>query len=281
VGIDTATDWLIPTLLDARSDYEGSLGDDQVILGSDVSGFDSGTGSVLGKDVSVAAVLAPTGTSFDKSIIVNINSARQYAAGNRGLDYYWEQYGEPSDLISAILINPEPESKERVLARLGGIQDTRVIERSVIVERSTKQLNVVFGILLVVGIVMAGASLLQLFAHYWSMAWERKSEFGLYGALGATRGDVRRLIGGEALIISGVGVILGLAGGGVFFSLLLGGIMAEESFPFIMPDARFILSACLGIALLFLALTALAVLFPLARISRIEPSQALQQVDIG
>jgi putative ABC transport system permease protein len=281
VGIDTTTDWLIFTLLDNSSDYDGSLGDDQVIIGGEVSGFDSGVGQVLGKNVSVAAVLAPTGTSFDKSIIVNIESARRYAAESQGLDYYWEQYGEPDNLISAILISPEPESKERTLARLGSIQDTRVIERSVIVERSTKQLGVVFGILLITGIVMAVASLLQLFAHYWSMAWERKSEFGLYGALGATRGDIRRLIGGEALVISGIGIIIGLAGGGVLFSLLLAGITAEESFPFIMPDARFVLGACLGIALLFLLLAAIAVLFPLTRILRIEPSQALQQVDIG
>jgi putative ABC transport system permease protein len=281
VGIDTATDWLIPTLLDDNSTYDGSLEDNQIILGSDVSGFDGGVGRVLGKDVSVVAVLAPTGTSFDKSIIVNINSARQYAANSQGLDYYWEQYGEPDNLISAVLINPEPESKDRALAQLGVIQDTRIIERSTIVERSTKQLSVVFNILLVTGIVMAAASLLQLFARYWSMAWERKSEFGLYGALGATRGDIRRLISGEAFIISGVGIIAGLAGGGALFSLLLGSIAAEESFPFIMPDARFILSACLGIALLFLVLTALAVLFPLTKISRIEPSQALQQVDIS
>jgi putative ABC transport system permease protein len=281
VGIDTATDWLVFTLLDGDSGYGGSLGDNQIIIGSDVSGFESGVGSVLGKDVSVAAVLAPTGTSFDKSIIVDINSARRYAADSQGLDYYWEQYGEPGNLVSAILINPEPETKERTIARLGSIQDTRVIERSAIVERSTKQLNVVFGILLVVGIVMAGASLLQLFAHCWSMAWERKSEFGLYGALGATRGDIRRLISGEAFIISGVGIIAGLAGGGALFSLLFGSITAEESFPFIMPDGGFILSVCLGIALVFLVLTALAVLFPLIRILRIEPSQALQQVDIG
>jgi putative ABC transport system permease protein len=281
VGIDTATDWLIPTLLDDSSNYDGSLKDDQIIIGSDVSGFDGGVGQVLGKDVSVVAVLAPTGASFDKSIIVNINSARQYAAGSQGLDYYWEQYGEPDDLISAVLINPESERKERALARLGSIQDTRVIERSTIVERSTKQLGVVFNILLITGIVMAAASLLQLFARYWSVAWERKSEFGLFRALGATRGDIRRLIGGEAFIISGTGIIAGLAGGGVLFSLLPGSIAAEESFPFIMPDARFILIACLSIALLFLVLTAMAVLFPLTRISRIEPSQALQQVDIS
>jgi putative ABC transport system permease protein len=281
VGIDTATDWLIPTLLDDNSNYDGSLKDDQIIIGSDVSGFDGGVGQVLGKEVFVVAVLAPTGASFDKSIIVSINSARHYAAGSQGLDYYWEQYGEPDGLISAVLINPEPERKERALARLGSIQDTRVIERSTIVERSTKQLNVVFNILLITGIVMAAASLLQLFARYWSVAWERKSEFGLFRALGATSGDIRRLISGEAFIISGIGIIAGLVGGGALFSLLLGTIAAEESFPFIMPDARFIFIACLGIALLFLVLTTIAVLFPLARISRIEPSQALQQVDIS
>jgi putative ABC transport system permease protein len=281
VGIDTATDWLIPTLLDSNQGYDGALDDSQIIIGSNVTGFESGTGKVLGRDVFVTAILAPTGTGLDRSIVVDIDSARRYAAESPGLNYYWEQYGKPDNLISAVLLNPEPESTERVLARLGSIQDTRAIERSTVVERSTEQLSVVFNILLATGIVMALASLLQLFARYWSVAWERRSEFGLYRALGATRSNIRRLIGGEAFILSGVGIIAGLVGGGALFSLLSESIAAGESFPFITPDALFVLCACLGIALLFLFLTALAVLFPLVKISRIDPSQALQQVDIS
>jgi len=41
-----------------------------------------------------------------------------------------------------------------------------------------------------------------------SLPWDRKGEWGLYRALGATRGDLKRLILGEAAILTGAGVTL-------------------------------------------------------------------------
>jgi putative ABC transport system permease protein len=281
VGIDAATDWLVPGLLDKTTVWDGRLSDRQVILGSNVEGFASGSGRVRGEDVAVIAVMAPTGTGLDDSIVVSIDYARHLATDALGSERFQEQNGAPSELISAILIDAVPGGEERLRTQLEALRDVRVVKRSEAIERSQEQLRVVFGLLAGMAAAMALASLLQLSARYYAVSWERKSELALYRALGATRGDLLRIICGEAFILTGAGALVGLAGGAGLFALTLVRLESTDSFPFLMPSASAFAISAVAVVLVFAFLTFLAIALPLRRVARIEPSLALQQVDIA
>ena len=101
---------------------------------------------------------------------------------------------------------------------------------------------------------------------------ERKTQIGMLRAIGATKRQIVRLFGKEAMILCLVSVplSLGLAYGGVkLFSLLMG-----ETFVF-APDWRFVLA---GVAVSVLCVL-LSAIVPLLIIARISPMQAIRDVE--
>jgi putative ABC transport system permease protein len=281
VGIDTASDWLVPTLLNDVTAWNQQLQDNQVILGSNVDGFEKGSGQVLGDSVTVIAVMVPTGTSFDDSIIVSAGYARRLSANLQGFQRFWEQNGSPFELISAILIDAQPDKAELLSAQLESLRDIRIVQRSNVIERSQHQLQTVFAALAAIAGIMALAALLQLSARYYSVAWERKNELALYRALGATKGYICRLICGEAFILTGVGTGAGLLAGAGLSALVLSQLASVEAFPFLMPSIPALTLMALMVVLSFMLITLLAIIVPLRKLSRIEPALALQQLDIS
>ena len=110
--------------------------------------------------------------------------------------------------------------------------------------------------------------------------WERKSELALYRAMGASKGQLRALIGGEVAAIVGAGLVSGLACGAGLYVVLMDLLQDGSAFPFISPDPgeTGALAAVLAAAFALLALAAIAA--PLAQIGRLDPSLAMQQGDI-
>ncbi|MEZ5316588.1 MAG: ABC transporter permease [Vicinamibacterales bacterium] len=96
---------------------------------------------------------------------------------------------------------------------------------------------------------------------------QRTREFGLRMALGASRWSVLRQVVGQGVVLTIVGIVLGLAGAS-FFSRLL------SSFLFETPATD--LSAHLGVALIFLAAALLAAAGPARRATSIDPLRALR-----
>jgi putative ABC transport system permease protein len=106
---------------------------------------------------------------------------------------------------------------------------------------------------------------------------ERRREMGLMRALGGTRGDIRLIVLGEALVLGFFGGIAGLVLG-VGVIELTDYLFATQvgDFPF-KPDSLFVIEwwmlfAGLGVAIVFCWLGAL---FPAIRASHIDPAAAL------
>ena len=166
-----------------------------------MTGFQGKTAVILGKTLRVAAVLAPTGTSLDYSILMPIDSARSLARSSPYLQLFWGKWGDPQGLISAILVDVDNHTQKSDVALaiddLGGLS---VIQASDVLQRIKDQMNILFLIMLGGGLLAAVASIFQFIARFFSLAWDRKGEWGLYRALGATRRDLKLLIAGEALV---------------------------------------------------------------------------------
>lgn len=136
------------------------------------------------------------------------------------------------------------------------------IEQSVLRERLMANLSLAFGIL-------AGClSTLGLYGVMSYIVVRRRNEIGIRFALGATRGNVYRLVARDATIM----VAAGLAAG-VVASLLLSQYAESLLFELKAKDPLILISA----AVLLAITAAIATLLPARRAARLEPITALRE----
>jgi putative ABC transport system permease protein len=106
---------------------------------------------------------------------------------------------------------------------------------------------------------------------------ERQRELGLLRAMGANKGHVFGLIISEAVIISFVGGIVGIAIGS---SLLLGFknvILDSLKLPYLLPSASALAELVSGAVLFAMATGLMASILPAASASKLEPYEAIRK----
>lgn len=277
IGIDPQTDWVVSPWADADL---SQLSDGQIVVGADMEADFSDNPRVLGHDVEVAAVLDATGSDLDGSVLMSMDQVRAFVKETPELAYLWDEYGDPDTLVSCVMVDVADGAEEAVAAELSDMPGLYVVQGSATVDRVADQLGSVFAIMLGAAALLVVATLFQLFARFFSLAWDRRSELALYRALGASRREISRLIVGEAGILVGGGVAAGIMLGAVLFLLVPGVLAGAGSFPFIAPSLALCVLCALGTAVLFAVIGLAAVAWPLARAGRIDPSSAMQTGDI-
>lgn len=278
IGFDAESDWLISPWADNLIDRK--LAEDEVIIGSKVAGFEGASSQILGHPVKIAARLDFTGTNLDQSILMDIDTVRTFSKNIPGYGHFWERYGEPETLVSALLVQTEEGKTASVASAISRLGNFKIIQQSIVLKAIQGQMQVVFLIMLACGILLVFTSILQLFGRFLSMAWDRKSELGLYRALGATKQDLRKLIAGEALILTGSGIFLGLLAGGGLYRIILNLLQRQSAFPFSTLGALTVATGMLGLVCLFSLISLIAVSVPLRQVGKIDPSLAMQRSDI-
>lgn len=120
------------------------------------------------------------------------------------------------------------------------------------------------GLVAVLAVTLAFVGLYSLLAH--SVA-RRTREIGLRVALGAARGEVIRMVMRDGLVLTAIGVSIGvpaaLAGSGVLRAMLFG---VSSGDPFVLTAA----------VLFFLALGLAAGIIPARRAAGVDPAIALR-----
>lgn len=277
IGYDAQSDWVISPWADKDI---SQIENNEVVIGCDVGGFESGSGIILGCTMQAAAVLEQTGTSLDSSIFVDMDTARELSAQIEGYEHFWDKYGEPETLISAVLVKTQEGKKTSVKNLIEMNGEYKCIVSGDVIEEIHSQMKIVFTIMFYACLLMCIAAVFQIFARFYSMAWDRKSELGLYMALGAARKDLKKIIYGEVGILVGIGTILGIGMGELLYRLLISFMMQESTFPFAEPGAGCITAAIGIIAVLAAGISYAAVLVPMRQISKIQPVLAMHKADI-
>ena len=116
----------------------------------------------------------------------------------------------------------------------------------------------------VVGLLLAAIGLYGVISY---AVTERTHELGVRIALGADRADVVRLVLGEALLMTGAGIALGLAG-----ALATTRLMQSLLFGVSSTDAV----TYAGISTLLLVTALVASYLPVRRATRVDPMVALR-----
>jgi len=265
-------------------DGREKLAPDEVIVGSELLGGMGKPGSLielLGYIFRLGYRLDPTGTALDYAILMPIDSARDLAAKSDALKPIWQDAGDPHQLVSALLIEVDDASHLTDISRkLEDLGPLKVIRAADTFQRLKRLMDAFVLVLAAAGVLTAIGGVAYLLGHFSSVAWDRKGEWALYRALGATKSRMVQLVVGESVTLSLVGALAGLPLGYGLYRLAFVHLSAQNAFPFVAPSGLLLLSGSLGALTLYGLIGFLAAAIPALRVAQLEPALTMAQGDI-
>jgi putative ABC transport system permease protein len=270
LGYDPDSDWIVAPWL--KKIDKAALADDEVILGANIPTWTQDRISILGKWYNIVAIAEKTGASLDNSLFVSMEEARRVARESPLLQKVWQREGDPAGLISTVLLKTAPKADiNLIIEKIQNEGYLKTIVASEVKERIASQFAALGLLLAGAGLLAALCAIFHLFARFYSMIVERQAEWGLYMALGASAGDLSRLVLGEAAAVALGGAFLGLPLGGLLY---LGGLAVLESyqhFPYLQPPPSFMAAAAAALTLGVFIFSMLSAWLPALRLNQVEP----------
>jgi len=276
IAFDPETDFTITPWL--QKNLKARLSGNEIITGSAMPVLSGDTLPFFGTPFEVRGTMEPTGMKFfDQSVFMTMEAA--YAMAENSAAKSMQPIEIARDKVSAVLVQvSEGFTPERIAIRIEHeIDGVKAIASDEVTSTVRRQLGgLIKGIFAVSAIVWILGLLMMGFA-FSMIVNERQRELGLLRAMGATKGQIFRLIVFEAMFISLAG---GVAGLGISLSLLVvfkGVIVQSLKLPYLLPRPL-VLGELLGGALIFSMITGLiSSLFPAASASRMEPYEAIRK----
>jgi putative ABC transport system permease protein len=186
---------------------------------------------------------------------------------------YWPQAQRPTGFMTiAIKSSSDPATiisavRNEVwsIDKNQPVSDVKVMEQYVSDSLSRRRLNMtLLGIFAALALLLATVGIYGVMSY---MVTQRTREIGIRMAMGASRGDVLRLITGQGMIPAVIGIVLGLGASIVLtraISSMLYGVSATD--PLIFA----------GVAVLLMLVALLASYIPARRAARVDPMVALR-----
>jgi len=146
-------------------------------------------------------------------------------------------------------------------------------------ERFATAIFIVTLLFVLISFVIVGISAINIAHTFFMQVTERRRELGLMRAVGATRGDVRLIILGEASIVGVIGGTLGVAVAvGVAAAVDWAAKTLLPEFPF-KPDSFFVFETwmLLGAVGFAIAFSVVGGYLPARRAARLEPARTLAE----
>ncbi|HWB75044.1 MAG TPA: FtsX-like permease family protein [Nannocystaceae bacterium] len=206
-----------------------------------------------------------------KAIALGLTMPVQY------VQRYNVEFGSPEDAQryhSVIVMVPE---KDDVAAVAKAVQDMNLDVADTGAEQAALLIAIFTLIFALVSAVIVGIAAVNIMHVFFMLVYERQHEIGIMRAVGASRGDISRIILGEAAIL---GFVAGLAGVAIAFgaSLLFDWVSTNyvPDFPY-KPDTYFVFPWWLLLAALAFAVSfcIFGAFLPARRAARMEPAMVL------
>jgi putative ABC transport system permease protein len=249
--LDAATERFPTVVLGAKAAERLGIGD----LDASVQVF------IAGRWFTVIGILdeLPLASEIDRSVLI----------GREAADTYLDADISPQ----TIYVRADPAHVDEVRAVLGATANpenpeaVNVQRPSDAIEAKAAATTAFTALFLGLAAVALGVGALGIANVMLMAVLERRSEIGLRRALGATRGAIAGQFFGEALLLAGLGGLLGVAGG-----MLIGGAYAtSQGWPVVVSPLG------IGIGVGATALVgAVAGLYPALRAATVPPTDALR-----
>lgn len=274
IGYDAATDWIVSSWAE-----QGKTAKQQgeVIIGSGISAVQSQELALLGRFFKITGVLPETDTALDDSLFISLAEARELAVGSPELQALWQEKGSPGNLVSALLIRLQPDADvwevRQAVEKLGPVQVLAAGESKKRVEQAA---GAITEVLKGIGLILAVSALVQLFLRFYGFIRERRAEWALYLALGATPRRVAVMVLAESAVVSLAGAAIGTVGGLLLGRWLLEIVFTPLNVPVSMPNAVWLLQIASLVLLGTMLAGVLAAAFPAWRCGRTKTEKILR-----
>jgi putative ABC transport system permease protein len=277
IGYDPKTDFVISPWLSRT--LPGGPGENEIIIGSSITGRTGDDMLFFSRKYRVTGRLERTGTGFDTSVFVNMDTARRALADyvSLGGGNVPEGEGAVSSIAVRIRRGLDPNTFSRNIRYGFRSENVGVVLTQTMLSSISGSLKVLVGIIAVLVVflwLLALGSLALLFSVTLN---ERKREFGVYRALGATRRTLARLVLAESALVSLAGALAGVALLSLVyfsFSPLIG---ISVAMPYLQPTGGTIALLLAGGLLAAFATGPLASLRGAARIGSLAAAAILRE----
>ncbi len=280
VGYDPETDFVASPWLKYGNGNKVQARD-EVILGARVESFLGAKAVILGTAFNEAGRLERTGTGMDDTIFLQIDVARNLAKNSPYLKELW-QNAPPDHLVSSVLVKVREGANPTVVADQINNLDLGVnaVATGKVISSARNQMNAVSSVLLWLWVALAVTAALALIGRFTALARERKRELGMLRAIGGHRYDAFSALLIEALIIVGVGGLVGSLAGVLLTQPTLTWLRATLN----LPQGGWSFTSAvvqslwgLGVAVL---LGAVSALYPAWRSARLDPQEIISHGEL-
>ena len=257
IGYDPETDFVIAPWLGAH--LAGGLPDGEIVIGSDIESKPGGTLRFFAGSYPIAAQLEKTGMGFDTSVFFNMKTAR--AALKEYIYWGGKEIDDPEHAISVIAVDLDADTTASEFAvRIHDLfkgEGIEVISTKAMISDISKDLRSFLTIILALVAIVWILAVAVISIVFTVTLNERKREFGIYRALGATRKRLAYIIFNESSVIGIAGACIGII---VLCCLVFPFVpLINSSFdmPFLQPDGSavvFLLAGSFAVSYLSVAL---------------------------
>ena len=236
IAFDPGSDFTVQPWI-ADSVGQAQLGHMDVIVGANVSVYDTDNFALFGQRLHVVGKFDPTGSTLDNAVYTNFDTAKILIDSSlrKGLNKYTSL--DTDDIISSVMVKVAPGRDVNAVAA--------DIERSVPGVSVTTSTRMVSGIaqsleatsrtVVTLIALVWGVGLLMITLIFVMMIIERKREFASLIVAGAHRGLVSRIILAESLTVNAIGGVAGIVISGVLIASFSGLVRQTIGTGFLVP----------------------------------------------
>ena len=241
VGIDYDSDFVVKPWL-KQSIYR-DIQDGEIIIGSHVTGLPGDKITFFNNELTVAGRLERTGTGFDSIVFMNRNTIAVLSQEAERIT--GRTMRNDGSLNSVILLKLKPGYDPSAAA----IEINRQLSARGIYALISKRFvnNITSGLKIISYMIQGGIIVLWLLAViiislvFTLSLSERKRDFGVLRAVGATRGKIILLCLSEVFMISSYGALIGIFFGIVLIAAGSPFVIEAVKLPFLLPSLKVLL----------------------------------------
>ena len=237
IAFDPRTDFSVLPWSDGTG--SSNIGNMEAVIGNDVRAAAGDTLELFGTELTAAVKLQKTGTSYDKSVFVDMETAETLieASGDAQLQEYAALNGRNS--VSCILVNAEKGYEVEDVLNYINIHFKKIIAISAKTMNTgiSGSLNTASMTAKVVIAAIWIVALLVMAAIHVMAAGERRKEYAVLRIVGASGEMLSGITVLESLILSLAGSIAGIAAVFAFIGPFFGFIESNLGLSLIMPGA--------------------------------------------
>lgn len=211
IGFDPDTDFTIQPWIGQR--LKTGLAHMELVAGSRVSSAVGESLRIYQQSCPVVARLDATGTGLDTAVYCTMDTMAALLEAARGLNHELKIDGDPAEVVSAIYVKTATGTADQVAGKIRQTRNPKVtvLQTRTVTSDVEASLSGVAHTITVLIVCVWALALILLTAAFTLLAGERRREFATLRALGMSR---RRLAGialAEALMVSLLGALAGIA----------------------------------------------------------------------